>query len=145
MSDRIGIRLWTPEKPTRSPASGPPVEQLPDPSSLARGEPAHAAEAKKPSKPKTRARKAKKARGTRIRPCRRAAAAVARNSERKSDRPHLIPQPGGRGALLSGGLPGNAGGGRPASDLRARMRGSLAERIAIAESIADSPIARDAD
>jgi hypothetical protein len=32
--------------------------------------------------------------------------------------PPLIPQPGGRGALYAHGVPGNRGGGRPASKLR---------------------------
>lgn len=57
--------------------------------------------------------------------------------------PTLIPQPGGRGALLSGGIPGNPGNtqpvGRPASAIRARLRGSFEERIPVAEAIADSP------
>lgn len=33
-----------------------------------------------------------------------------------------IPQPGGRGALNSGGTPGNKGGGRPREAIRARCR-----------------------
>lgn len=35
--------------------------------------------------------------------------------------PAKIPQPHG-GALLSGGMPGNAGGGRPPDEIRARLR-----------------------
>jgi hypothetical protein len=35
--------------------------------------------------------------------------------------PELVPQPHG-GALLSGGLPGNPGGGRPKDEFKSRMR-----------------------
>ena len=49
-----------------------------------------------------------------------------------------VPRPNGRGALLPGGMPGNAGGpGRPPSELRERLRGSFADRLAILEEIAD--------
>lgn len=49
----------------------------------------------------------------------------------------LVPQPHG-GALLSGGVPGHAGGaGRPPSLVRARLSGSFAERIEVLEEIAD--------
>lgn len=52
--------------------------------------------------------------------------------------PHKIPQPHG-GALNSGGTPGNAGGlGRPASDIKARLRGSFYDRIPLLEQIADA-------
>lgn len=57
----------------------------------------------------------------------------------------LVPQKHG-GALLAGGVPGNAGGpGAPPSVLRARLRGSFAERVAILEGIADDEeaVARD--
>jgi hypothetical protein len=58
----------------------------------------------------------------------------------------LIPQPNGKGALLAGGKPGNKGGtGRPPSAIRAQMRGSLAERISIAEAIADDKDAKASD
>lgn len=51
--------------------------------------------------------------------------------------PVLVPQPHG-GALLSGGIHGHEGtGGRPASEIRKRLRGSFAARIAILEEIAD--------
>ena len=50
----------------------------------------------------------------------------------------LIPQPHG-GALLSGGVPGNNGGGRPRSVLRQRLRGSFEDRIPVLEEIADDP------
>lgn len=33
-------------------------------------------------------------------------------------RPALVPQPDGKGALLTGGMPGNAGGGRPPQALK---------------------------
>jgi hypothetical protein len=50
----------------------------------------------------------------------------------------LIPQPNGRGALLSGGKLGNKGGiGRPPSELRARLVGTFAQRVGVIESIAD--------
>lgn len=40
-----------------------------------------------------------------------------------SQKPVLVPQPNGRGALLSGGLPGNRGGpGRPPSEVRKLAR-----------------------
>src|SRR5687768_5504396 len=56
----------------------------------------------------------------------------------KREFPNLIQRPDGRGALLSGGLVGNRGGlGRPSSEVRARCRGSFADRIHILESIAD--------
>lgn len=54
--------------------------------------------------------------------------------------------PDGRGALLSGGLPGNPGGpGRPSSLVRARCRGSFYERIPVLEEIADDPGISPAD
>jgi hypothetical protein len=59
--------------------------------------------------------------------------------------PRLIPQSHG-GALWSGGVPGHDGrGGRPPSLLRARLRGSLDERVAVVEEIADDPEASAAD
>ena len=58
----------------------------------------------------------------------------------------LIPRPNGRGALNSGGTPGNKGGtGRPPSEIRERMRGSLADRLRIAEEIADNKKSNDSD
>lgn len=48
-----------------------------------------------------------------------------------------VPQAHG-GALNTGGTPGNAGGsGRPSSELRERLRGTFAERVAVIEEIAD--------
>ena len=59
--------------------------------------------------------------------------------------PPLIRQTHG-GALRAGGTPGNRGGtGAPSSELRARLRGSASERVAIAEEIADDPQASNAD
>ena len=55
----------------------------------------------------------------------------------------LVPQPHG-GALASGGYQGNRGG-RPPSEFRRRMRGSLEERLHVAEEIADDPDGRPAD
>lgn len=50
----------------------------------------------------------------------------------------LIPQPDGRGALLSGGMPGNRGGiGKPKSLVRQRCRDSFDERIPVLEKIVD--------
>ena len=57
----------------------------------------------------------------------------------------LVPQKHG-GALLAGGRPGNRGGsGRPSNALRERLRGSLDERVAVLEEIADNPDASDRD
>ncbi len=59
--------------------------------------------------------------------------------------PKMVRQPHG-GALRVGGTPGNRGGaGAPPSELRARLRGSAGDRIAIAEEIADDPEASNAD
>ena len=59
--------------------------------------------------------------------------------------PALIPQAHG-GALLRGGMRGNAGGpGRPPNELRARLRGSFERRIALLESLADNPAANPGD
>lgn len=45
---------------------------------------------------------------------------TARKSAKDSAKhPKLIRQPNGRGALLSGGVPGNKGGGRPPDFLKA--------------------------
>ena len=50
------------------------------------------------------------------------------------------------GGALRVGNPGNRGGpGRPPSALRERLRGSLDERVAILEQIADNPDASDRD
>lgn len=59
--------------------------------------------------------------------------------------PRLVAQAHG-GALRAGGTPGNRGGaGAPPSELRARLRGSASERVAIAEEIADDPDATNSD
>lgn len=52
----------------------------------------------------------------------------------------------GRGAIRAGSKPGNTPGtGRPPSEIRARLRGSLDARIRIAEEIADDDTASHAD
>ena len=58
----------------------------------------------------------------------------------------LVPQPHG-GQIRRGAQPGtNRGGtGRPPSELRRKMRGSLEDRLHIAEEIADSPTAAYSD
>ena len=43
--------------------------------------------------------------------------------------PVLVPRPDGRGALNSGGTPGNKGGGRPPNELRGSMREILEEGL----------------
>jgi len=51
----------------------------------------------------------------------------------------LVPQKHG-GALLKGGVPGHRGGtGRPPSEIRERLRGSLSDRVSVLEEIADRP------
>lgn len=45
-----------------------------------------------------------------------------KNSDKNSE-PELVPQPNGKGALLTGGVPGNRGGtGRPPNEIRKRYR-----------------------
>lgn len=52
--------------------------------------------------------------------------------------PALIPQPEGKGALLSGGVQGNAGGtGRPPSAVRAVLREAYEDRIPFLRALAD--------
>ena len=59
----------------------------------------------------------------------------------ESRTPVLIPQPGGRGALLSGGMPGNKGGpGRPRNELKealAEIRRDPEAQKALAEAAKD--------
>jgi hypothetical protein len=61
---------------------------------------------------------------------------------KKAAKPSLVPQPHG-GALYSGGVPGHNGrnAGRPPSALRERLRGSLEDRVAVLEEIADDRVA----
>ena len=70
---------------------------------------------------------------------------TAKKSTKKSTTPEvgtLVPQPGGRGALRYGGT--NKGGtGRPPSELRRRMRGTLDERLDVATDIIEN--GRDSD
>ena len=66
-------------------------------------------------------------------------------SPAKPRKGELVEQPHG-GKIRRGSKKGNTPGtGRPASEIRARMRGSLDERIAIAEQIADNPQSSDSD
>jgi hypothetical protein len=52
-----------------------------------------------------------------------------KNSDKNSE-PALVPRPDGRGALLTGGKPGNSGGtGRPPDELRALARQGLGVSI----------------
>lgn len=51
-------------------------------------------------------------------------------------KPPLVPQEHG-GAIYRGGLPGNKGGGRPKSVVKAACLRSFDERIPVLESIAD--------
>jgi hypothetical protein len=65
---------------------------------------------------------------------------------KKAAKPSLVPQPHG-GALYSGGVPGHNGrnAGRPPSALRERLRGSLEDRVAVLEEIADDPESQPSD
>jgi hypothetical protein len=58
--------------------------------------------------------------------------------KRDKPRPDLIPQAHG-GALYRGGVPGNRGGWKPPSAIRARLRDSLDDRVTVLEEIADDP------
>jgi hypothetical protein len=55
----------------------------------------------------------------------------------KATTPALVPQPGGRGALYAGGVPGNAGGGRPADELKKKFRELVSDdtRIQLLDTI----------
>src|SRR5690349_475991 len=66
--------------------------------------------------------------------------------KRPDERPagELVPQPHG-GAIKHGNPKGIDLPGRPPSELRARMRGSLEERLHIAEEIADDETSSPAD
>ena len=57
-----------------------------------------------------------------------------KNNDENSDGPcvRLVPQPGGRGALNSGGTPGNRGGGRPTNEFKSRMRALASSEAAFA-------------
>ncbi len=67
-----------------------------------------------------------------------------RNSDRKSDLKLVTPDHG-RGALLTGGKPGNKGGGRIPSAIRELCRGSFAERLEVLTDIADDTEAKTID
>lgn len=74
---------------------------------------------------------------------------TARKSAKRTQQlpqPVLIPEPDGRGALLSGGLPGNAGGtGRPPSAIREAARLMLDQRLSVLGEIADGEKRKDSD
>ncbi len=57
-----------------------------------------------------------------------------KNNDENSDGPRvrLVPQPGGRGALNSGGTPGNRGGGRPSNEFKKCMRALASSESAFA-------------
>ena len=60
--------------------------------------------------------------------------------------PTLIPQPNGRGALLSGGIPGHKGGsGRPPDIVRKRCRESFDKLIPILERIATDKLPKTSE
>lgn len=65
--------------------------------------------------------------------------------KRRKAGPTLVPQVHG-GAVWSSGVPANRGGpGRPPSELRERLRGSLQHRVQVLEEIADDPAALPSD
>lgn len=68
---------------------------------------------------------------------------TGKKTARKTAIPRRKPRHG-RGELLTGGQPGNAGGtGRPPSAIREHLRGSFSERVGVIEQIADGhPIQR---
>ena len=54
--------------------------------------------------------------------------------------PSLIPQPNGRGSLLSGGMPGNKGGGRPREEIRIKLRNLITTKgLRYLEDVLDAP------
>ena len=63
-----------------------------------------------------------------------------RAKPRAGTRPPLVPQPNGRGALYVGGVPGNAGGGRPTNDARKRLGEIVNARYSIIADIADGVV-----
>lgn len=65
------------------------------------------------------------------------AANVENNEENNGVMPVLVPRPDGRGALNSGGTPGNRGGGRLPNAIRRKARRMLATRLDIVGHIAD--------
>jgi hypothetical protein len=68
-----------------------------------------------------------------------------RKSPGKSPGALVVPSHGG-GLIRRGSLPGNTPGtGRPPDELRARMRGSLDQRMHVAEEVLDDPRAAVAD
>ena len=66
-------------------------------------------------------------------------------SAKESAKPALVVQPNGKGALATGGYPGNKGGGRPKNLIRRRALESLKQRMKIADEIIDDDEAKDRD
>ncbi len=64
---------------------------------------------------------------------------------KKTAMPEKRAQPNGRGALLAGGMPGNAGGGRTPSAIRAAAREMAADRLKVLGQIARRTKAKDSD
>ncbi len=61
------------------------------------------------------------------------------NGDKPAKMPPMVPGKHG-GMIYQGGVPGHAGaGGRPASALRERLRGTIEERVQILEAILDDP------
>jgi hypothetical protein len=58
----------------------------------------------------------------------------------KANMPALIPQPNGKGALLAGGIPGNKGGGRPKSEVRAAALEGADVAIPFLKSVVEEAI-----
>lgn len=59
--------------------------------------------------------------------------------------PTLVPRPDGKGALLSGGMPGNKGGGRPPSAIRATARNAFDEVLPLITKIVKAKDTKDID
>lgn len=57
-------------------------------------------------------------------------------SASESAKPALVPQPGGKGALYAGGVPGNRGGGRPPDKVRRKAQRGFKRHISTLERIA---------
>lgn len=67
-----------------------------------------------------------------------------KSAKKSATGPKLVPQPNGRGALLSGGQPGNKGGtGRPPNEIRAMLRETVGGHGSVVDDIASGkPIQR---
>src|SRR5438876_2914157 len=65
---------------------------------------------------------------------------AAETASQTAKMPVLIPQRNGKGALLSGGMPGNRGGGRRRTAIAEACLESFAQRIPLLEQIADGKV-----